>query len=66
MPVHSVELGTILGRGILCVTFESVMTNELEPNHVGAASSVLLVRAWRGDSGAPTCRGRGMPRGRGC
>ena len=31
----------------------SVMTNELEPNHVGEASSVLLVRAWQGDSGGP-------------
>ena len=63
--VQSVELGTILGRGILCVALESVMTSEFA-QPVGAVSSVLLVRAWRGDSGVPTCRGRGIPGGRGC
>ncbi len=58
-------MGAILGRGILCVALESVMTSEFAPP-VGAVSSVLLVRAWRGDSGAPKCRGRGNPGGGGC
>ena len=44
-------MGTILGRGILGVALESVMTSEFA-QPVGAVSSVLLVRVWRGDSGA--------------